>query len=545
MSAAALHLEPVFFWLLHATAKASVLVGLILLLQGVLSRRLGARGRCCLWLILLTLLGLFCVQHSGFRQDHWYPWRMTKDWIWSRVHRPDGALAAANDIPVSETLHAQREEETMEGQTLPWPAARRLDAPIVRLLAFLWLAGAGVLAFHIVLVYVRLRRVLANASAPPDRTVLKLLDECRTLMGIRQQVDVLLTDVTGSPALFGCQRPRLLLPREVVVASDHRELRHVFLHELAHLKRHDILVAHAVTLLHIMQWFNPLVALAFRRMRADRELACDALALSVMGRDEARAYGHTVVRQLERLDAARRLPVLAALTGDKTRIKQRIALIAGFDRTGYQRSPLTIAFVVSLVCLALAVPFALSRTLGQAVESAVVTWDVRARRDLPTTHQDQHANIQRACIRNRMTGKFLAVEGERITCEADEPGDVGLWEIRFDEVSNTAESAMYLYSVPARKYLISDTQGNLALDARGPTASAAWGTYPRPQGVWLISHRFKDGYLRLDEGGSVGAVNFGRDARSYWDVHAVWRVKTSDDPRSNPQWQREHIPGPD
>jgi len=547
MSTLAMDLEPVFFWLLCATAQASVLVCLILLLQWALGRRLGAYGRCFLWLILLVFLALSWTAR-GTGLDAHLPWSAAKDRVWSRVYgsdRADGASVAGNGFVASHEAHIQRVDEVMIGKRLPWPAARGLNARAIRIVTLIWLAGAGVLAGSVALAHFRLHRALAGASHVTDRHVLALLDDCKRLMGARKDVDVLSTDAVGSPALFGYRRPQLLMPSELLTAVDPSELRHIFLHELAHLKRRDILVGHVVSLLHVLQWFNPLVGLAFQRLRADRELACDALALSALGRGETSAYGRTVVRQLERLHVSHRLPILASLTGDKSRVKRRIALIAGFDQAQSSWSPLVMAFAACLACTGLAVPLVGSQTLGGAVESAIVTWEVRARRDLPTTCQDRHANIQRACIRNLMTGKFLAAEGERVTCDADEPGDAGLWEVRFDEVSNTAESDVYLYSVAARKYLTSDDEGNLALDAQEPTEAAAWGTYPRPQGVWLISHYHKDGYLRLSDDGRVEAGFWGRDAFSYWDVHSVWRIKTSDDPRADPQWQREHIPGPD
>jgi len=36
------------------------------------------------------------------------------------------------------------------------------------------------------------------------------------------------------------------------------------------------------TAVQIAHWFNPVIWFAFCRMRADRELACDALALSLV-----------------------------------------------------------------------------------------------------------------------------------------------------------------------------------------------------------------------------------------------------------------------
>lgn len=549
MSSAAILLEAVFFWLLRATVTASVLVGLILLFQWALGRRLGIRARCFLWLILLLVLVVPWTPHGQLGTDS----RSAPAWMRSCVpsllagsNQSDAPIVAIGDVFADEALLAQRMDDTMQCKALPWPVAMGLDAPAVRVLTLIWLGGIAVFVGYIALAHVHLWRVLAGASPVTDPTVLALLDDCKRLLDVRAEVSVLATDALSSPALFGCRRPRLLLSGMLLAEPDRRgELRHIFLHELAHLKRRDILVAQLVSLVHVLQWFNPLVALACRRMRADRELACDALALFVLDPEETHAYGRTVVRQLERLGETRRPPILAALTGDKFRIRQRIALIAGFDKARYRCSPVALTFVIGLICIGLAVRVARSQVPGGAVESAVVTWEVRARRDLPTTHQDLHENIYRTCIRNMLTGKFLVADGERVRCDADEVGDAGLWEVRFDVDSSTAESDMYLYSVAARKYLVSDEAGNLALSAERPTEAARWGTYPRPQGLWWVSRYCQNGYLRVEENGQVKAVPGGRDAGSYWGGRAVWRVKTSDDPAAHPQWYREKIPGPD
>lgn len=51
----------------------------------------------------------------------------------------------------------------------------------------------------------------------------------------------------------------------------------------AHVKRRDVLQNWFATVLQVIHWFNPLVWLGFARWRADRELACDALALETAG----------------------------------------------------------------------------------------------------------------------------------------------------------------------------------------------------------------------------------------------------------------------
>ena len=68
----------------------------------------------------------------------------------------------------------------------------------------------------------------------------------------------------ASPALLGFLRPRLLLPERLLESFDRDALRLLFLHEIAHAKRRDILVNWLATAVHVVHWWNPLVAYASR-----------------------------------------------------------------------------------------------------------------------------------------------------------------------------------------------------------------------------------------------------------------------------------------
>jgi hypothetical protein len=111
------------------------------------------------------------------------------------------------------------------------------------------------------------------------------------------------------------------------------ELRHVFMHELAHIKRRDVLVGWVMLALQTVHWFNPLVWLAFYRMRADRELACDALALSHTQPGENESYGLTIVKLLEGLGRSVWAPGLAGILENRQQMKERIIMIAKFHKT--------------------------------------------------------------------------------------------------------------------------------------------------------------------------------------------------------------------
>jgi hypothetical protein len=103
------------------------------------------------------------------------------------------------------------------------------------------------------------------------------------------------------------------------------------LHELGHVKRMDISLGWVMAVLQIVHWFNPLVWLAFSRMRAERELACDAVALSCVGATQP--YGHTIVKLLSSFGDSLRAPSMAGIVEDKHQMKERITMIAKFQKT--------------------------------------------------------------------------------------------------------------------------------------------------------------------------------------------------------------------
>jgi type II secretory pathway component GspD/PulD (secretin) len=72
--------------------------------------------------------------------------------------------------------------------------------------------------------------------------------------------------------------------------------------------------------------------LAFSRMRADRELACDALALSHAQPEDCRAYGRTILKLVEGLARSSPLPMPVGILEDRGQLKRRISMIADYKQ---------------------------------------------------------------------------------------------------------------------------------------------------------------------------------------------------------------------
>jgi bla regulator protein blaR1 len=157
------------------------------------------------------------------------------------------------------------------------------------------------------------RRLRREPAVREPRT-LALLDDCRAVVGTNAPLKLVETDQVDSPALFGFRRLILLPPAGTIRCLKPSELRHVFLHELAHMRRGDMLLNWLTTFLQALHWFNPVIWFAFARMRADREMACDAMALDRGGSIDRSAYGATILKLVSGLNSTPPAPGLVGAT---------------------------------------------------------------------------------------------------------------------------------------------------------------------------------------------------------------------------------------
>jgi hypothetical protein len=102
----------------------------------------------------------------------------------------------------------------------------------------------------------------------------------------------------------------------------------------------------------IVHWFNPLVWYAFSRLRADRELACDALALAHAREAERQPYGQTILKLLEQFTRPAIAPGVLGILENKNQIQRRISMIAKYkSSSGWPILAASLAAVLALFTL--------------------------------------------------------------------------------------------------------------------------------------------------------------------------------------------------
>ena len=147
-------------------------------------------------------------------------------------------------------------------------------------LALLWLGGlvAGLITIGGGLL--ALRRIARQASPLDSHEWTVLLNELVQGLGITREVRLLASHSAAMPSTWGVRHPVVLLPADADNWDEDRR-RVVLMHELAHVKRNDCLTQLIAQICCAVYWFHPGAWYTARKIRAERELACDEHVLGV------------------------------------------------------------------------------------------------------------------------------------------------------------------------------------------------------------------------------------------------------------------------
>lgn len=186
----------------------------------------------------------------------------------------------------------------------------------------------------------RVRRLTHRGSEIKRPELLECVDALRSKYSITRTVRVrMLPDgqLEHGPAVAGILRPTILLPAGIAEHWSIEELEPVLLHELAHVKRWDLLVNLVQIVVQAVYFFHPLVWFVNARIRQERELVCDDLAVLHSGGSSKR-YGQSFVRVLEELlsDAPLFEAPSAGMTERRKPLARRIIRIMSKDYRGHR-----------------------------------------------------------------------------------------------------------------------------------------------------------------------------------------------------------------
>ena len=135
---------------------------------------------------------------------------------------------------------------------------------------------------------------MSNSKEADFREVLSNL---KAKMGIKENIKIYLSENISVPLTRSFLKPKIFLPANAKDWNTN-ERNSIIAHELAHIKRKDIIFLIFETLINILYFFHPLIWFARNRLSLQREKICDEMAMRA-SRENSLAYGKCVLANLE------------------------------------------------------------------------------------------------------------------------------------------------------------------------------------------------------------------------------------------------------
>ncbi len=248
--------------------KGSVLMTAAAAVAAVMSRA-SAATRHFIW--TLTIVGLLALPVFTVTLPTW------------EVAVPVEPIERSTAIDVVRSM-ATTAASPVTRTTSPVP---RLEEPpsawvaglVPALLVVTYPLGVLVLLARLVIQHRTARRLVRESTAVTDPDWTSLLEECATRIGVTRHVALHRSRVELMPMTTGTLASSIVVPAGAD-AWDAERRRAVLLHEVAHIARHDCLTQLLSAIASAVYWFHPGVWYVARRLRIERELACDDRVLN-------------------------------------------------------------------------------------------------------------------------------------------------------------------------------------------------------------------------------------------------------------------------
>ncbi|HZV08083.1 MAG TPA: M56 family metallopeptidase [Gemmataceae bacterium] len=291
--------EPALWFAADWSLRWAVLLAVVFMLLWIVRPRRAAIRQLFLWVALIAgLLVPFAPRWGSGWERHQLPepepspspspsfprsaWERTPGRSASRpTPRPDATQSVA-------TVRSHAERGNEEPPPLATSEPLGLRRLIVLSLISCWSVAVACQLIRHLCGWIFLRR-LRRESVEATGAMADLFAACRMELGVRGAVRLATHPSVRSPVLFGWRRPWVVVPPDYPRRTIESQ-RAGLLHELAHVRRRDHLLAPLLEIVRIAFFFHPLVRWLLARLEYERELLCDEMVvrLGIDRRDYAR-----------------------------------------------------------------------------------------------------------------------------------------------------------------------------------------------------------------------------------------------------------------
>ncbi|MDL2300829.1 M56 family metallopeptidase [Lachnospiraceae bacterium OttesenSCG-928-D06] len=213
---------------------------------------------------------------------------------------------------------------------------------IATIFFILWQLGIYIFLCFNIICYLLFACRLKKNSIPASSHEMELLQK----VARKGSVPCLYTNsMVTTPMLIGIFCPRILLPDKKYTET---QLQHIFLHELTHFYRYDIVMKWLWIFVGALHWFNPMVYLIRREFDRACELACDERVIKNLDTKEKQNYGNVLITVAA--NNKNKMTVSNTMCRDKKLLKERLGAIMKYKTFSKKTMVLSGVFLMVLLC---------------------------------------------------------------------------------------------------------------------------------------------------------------------------------------------------
>ena len=211
-----------------------------------------------------------------------------------------------------------------------------------------WITGAILFSLRMISSWWYVSRLKMEATIV-DNDWNKILQSLANQLEIKRIVTLAQSGRIHAPIVIGCIKPVILVPVGMFSGLSTEQIETIFIHELAHIRRHDYIINLIQSFVETLFFFNPFIWILSNTIRQEREYCCDDTV--VMKHGSALAYA----RALAQLEEARltRSVLALSLAENKNQLLNRIKRImekSAKNYSGRDRMIPAVLLVIGLMC---------------------------------------------------------------------------------------------------------------------------------------------------------------------------------------------------
>lgn len=320
-------IEIIFILLKSATLCISMTIAFILLIRKLTKKMLSPKMSYALWLLIILQLIIPVRFEMSLNSQN------------PVVENQENYVIELNQDAALEGV------ETIGTSNMGFE--ERID--FKSLIVIFWIIGMGITSIIYVIALIRDGSYNRVKIVKNSQLLLKLNDT-RKKMGITKKVKMFYCNERRSPYVIGFLKPRIIIPHELACIQSQETIEYMMIHELIHIKKHDLFWKSLYLIFTVVFWFNPLVWLGFRRFSDDQELDCDYRVLEFLDNNQIIGYGYALLETNDLFSHKHSFAFSNGLIGKKF-IGRRIDMISNHQKYTFKRKLISNTVVTSLAVL--------------------------------------------------------------------------------------------------------------------------------------------------------------------------------------------------